>query len=43
MGLGWGEEGQARSTFLEEIPKHMDVVKGWYEATVQHSHWKAIT
>jgi len=41
MGLGWGEERQAQSTVLEGIPKHMDVVKVCYEATVQHSHWKA--
>lgn len=35
MGLGWGEERQAQSTVLEGIPKHMDVVKVCYEATVQ--------
>lgn len=29
--LGRAEEGQAWSSFGEGIPKHMDVVKGWYE------------
>lgn len=40
--MGRGEEGQAWSAFLEEIPMHMDVVKVWYEMTAQRSQWKAI-
>jgi len=40
--LGRGEKGQAWSSFLAGIPKHMDVVKVWYETTAQHSQWKAM-